>query len=187
METRTAWNTLDMDAYEMERSRQYAYLVRIALNIRRFTAAYNQTKKQDNWAIDPRFTRNNALGDQWIAELPADLQIVPSSGDSSPWLSSHFMGSLNIYHHISVILQHRPQLAALEQVSHDDSWRDHMARCFSSARTICHLQEAIASDYGLSGLGFLQRGIHFTVYSILTCLTVHLVCHQTTLMPGTKY
>lgn len=177
METRPAWGTPDLNSCETERSRQYSYFVCVALNIRRLIAAYSQARKQDTCAIPPQPTNNNTTVDQLITDLPADLQVVSVSRESSPLLASHYVAGLNIYHHMSIIMRHRPQLASLEQASHGNSWRDHMGRCSSSAKAICHLQEAILSNYGISALSYLQRGIHFTVYSILTCLTVHSVCH----------
>ncbi|WEW58517.1 hypothetical protein PRK78_003985 [Emydomyces testavorans] len=167
VETRIACNTTGLDAYETERSRQYAYFVRVSLNIRRFIDAYKQTKKQDDWTKDPRFT--DSL-DESITDLPADLQVVLPAGGSAPWLSSHFMGNLNLHYHLSVILQHRPQLTDSRRDLSYDSWKLHMSRCYSSAKLIWHIQEAIISSYGLSSLGYVQRGIRFTVYCILTCL-----------------
>ncbi|KAI1977807.1 hypothetical protein LOZ51_004043 [Ophidiomyces ophidiicola] len=174
VEARTSWNISGLDAYETERSRQYSYFVRIALNIRRFTDSYNQTKKQHNWAKDPRFTKNNNLLDQWLTDLPADLQVSLPSANSSPWLSSHFMGNLNICFHLNIILQYRPQLEDSAYDQSDGMWKARMDRSLSSAKTIYHLQEAIVSSYGLHGLCYMQRGIRFTVYCTLTCLTVYL-------------
>ncbi|KMP09822.1 hypothetical protein DIZ76_010486 [Coccidioides immitis] len=173
VETRTAWNVSGLDAYETERSRLYAYFVRVALSIRRFIGTYKQTSKQDDWITDPRFTVNSGLLDEWATNLPEDLQIVFPSGSTSPWLSSHYMGNLNLHFHLSVILQYRPQLATSARDT-SNMWKSHMSRCYSSAKAIYHIQDAIISSCGLSGLGYMQRGIHLTVYCILTCLTVHL-------------
>ncbi|EEP76620.1 predicted protein [Uncinocarpus reesii 1704] len=169
----TTWNVSGLDAYEMERSRQYAYLVQNALNMRRFIDTHKQSKRQSDGLKDPRFTANNNALDELIANLPADLQVVFPTEGSSPWLSSHFMGNLNVHFHLSVILQHRSQLTTASDGSRPTSWRTHMTRCYSSAKAIYHLQDAIISTSGLTSLSYMQRGIHFTVYCILTCLMVH--------------
>ncbi|KAJ6145215.1 hypothetical protein N7470_009110 [Penicillium chermesinum] len=61
--------TLDirgLDAYETDRSRQYAYFVRNAHHIRIITDLYHKVKKQKDWEADPRFVQKNPLFEDWL-------------------------------------------------------------------------------------------------------------------------
>ncbi|KAL1960761.1 hypothetical protein VTO42DRAFT_6591 [Malbranchea cinnamomea] len=175
VEVRTMWNIPDLDDFETERCRQYAYFVRNALNIRLLTDAYHKAKKQKNWGVDPRFIGNNSLVDKWLPSLPPDLQVTYPEDGSPPWLPSHFVGNMHSHYHLTIIMLHRPQLVACKSFHAGGEWRTHMALCCASAKKLCRLQEAIYSSFGLSGLFYMQRGISFVLYSILTCTMLHLI------------
>lgn len=170
--------TLDirgLDQYEMERSRQYAYFVRNAHHIRIITDIYHKVKKQKDWGADPRFVQKNPLFADWLRNLPPDLQVSYPADGSPPWLPSHFVGNMHSHCHLAIILLHRPQLLASQSFAAGGDWRVHFSLCYSSAKSICLLQGAILERFGLSGLLYMQRGINFAIYCILTCTMLHLV------------
>lgn len=172
--------TLDirgLEQYEMERSRQYAYFVRNAYHIRTITDIYHKVKKQKDWGADPRFVQNNPMFSDWLRNLPADLQVNYPADGSPPWLPSHFVGNMHSHCHLAIILLHRPQLLASQSFAAGGDWRVHFSLCYSSAKSICRLQEAILERFGLSGLLYMQRGINFAIYCILTCTMLHLVSY----------
>lgn len=170
--------TLDirgLDQYELDRSRQYAYFVRNAHHIRIITDIYHKVKKQKDWGADPRFVQKNPLFADWLRNLPADLQVDYPADGSPPWIPSHFVGNMHSHCHLAIILLHRPQLLASRSFAAGGDWRVHFCLCYSSAKSICRLQEAILERFGLSGLLYMQRGINFAIYCILTCTMLHLV------------
>jgi hypothetical protein len=166
-----------LDKFELERSRQFAYWLRNVHNIRLFTESYHKTKKQSNWGSNPKFVGNNPLFNDWLANLPPDLQVCYPQDGSAPWLPSHFLGNMHSHFHLAIIMLHRPQLLASKPFAAGGAWKTHMSLCYSSAKTLCRLQESILASFGLSGLLYMQRGINFTIYSILTCTMLHLVSH----------
>jgi hypothetical protein len=171
--------TLDirgLDQYEVDRSRQYAYFVRNAHHIRIIADVYHKVKKQKDWEADPRFAQKNPLFADWLRNLPSDLQVNYPADGSPPWLPSHFVGNMHSHCHLGIILLHRPQLLASQSFTAGGGWKVHMSLCYSSARSLCRLQEAILKQFGLSGLLYMQRGINFAIYCILTCTMLHLVC-----------
>ncbi|KAJ5545320.1 hypothetical protein N7461_007624 [Penicillium sp. DV-2018c] len=170
--------TLDirgLDDYETDRSRQYAYFVRNAHHIRIITDIYHKVKKQKDWGADARFVQNNPLFSDWLRNLPPDLQVNYPADGSPPWLPSHFVGNMHSHCHLAIILLHRPQLLASQSFAAGGEWKTHMSLCYSSAKSLCRLQEAILQRFGLSGLLYMQRGINFAIYCILTCTMLHLV------------
>ncbi|XHG02789.1 hypothetical protein AWENTII_006119 [Aspergillus wentii] len=170
--------TLDIenqDQFEAGRSRQYAYFVRNAHHIRIMTDIYHKIKKQKDWGADPRFVEKNPLFTDWLQSLPSDLQVNYPADGSPPWIPSHFVGNMHSHCHLGIILLHRPQLLASKSFAAGGGWKIHMALCYSSARSLCRLQEAILNRFGLSGLLFMQRGINFAIYCILTCTMLHLI------------
>ncbi|KAJ5476027.1 Transcription factorfungi [Penicillium sp. IBT 31633x] len=170
--------TLDirgLDHYEIERSRQYAYFVRNAHHIRIIADIYHKVKKQKDWGADARFVQNNPLFADWLRNLPSDLQVNYPADGSPPWLPSHFVGNMHSHCHLAIILLHRPQLLASQSFAAGGEWKIHMSLCYSSAKSLCRLQEAILQRFGLSGLLYMQRGINFGIYCILTCTMLHLV------------
>ncbi|EAL85166.1 putative C6 finger domain protein [Aspergillus fumigatus] len=170
--------TLDIDGldqFEIDRSRQYAYFVRNAYHIRLITDIYHKIKKQKDWGANPRFVEKNPLFTDWLQSLPQDLQINYPSDGSPPWIPSHFVGNMHSHCHLGIILLHRPQLLASKSFAAGGGWKIHMALCYSSAKSLCRLQEGILERFGLRGLLFMQRGINFAIYCILTCTMLHLI------------
>ncbi|KAK2749807.1 hypothetical protein FQN55_003043 [Onygenales sp. PD_40] len=175
VEYRPTWDIEDIDAFETERSRQFSYWVRSVRSIRLMTDAYHKLKRQPDWGADPRFIEINSLIPNWLASLPQDLQVSYPSDGSAPYLPSHFVGNMHSHFHLSTIMLHRPQLLASKSFTAGGKWRTHMVLCYNSAKMLCRLQEAILNSFGLNGLFFMQRGISFTVYGVLTCTMLHLI------------
>jgi hypothetical protein len=164
-----------LDQFEVDRSRQYAYFVRNANHIRIITDIYHKIKKQRDWGADPRFVEKNPLFTNWLHSMPPDLQVNYPADGSPPWIPSHFVANMHSHCHLGIILLHRPQLIASKSFSAGGSWKGHFGLCYSSAKCLCRLQEAVLASYGLSGLLFMQRGINFAIYCILTCTMLHLI------------
>ncbi|KAJ0420999.1 hypothetical protein BJY00DRAFT_323445 [Aspergillus carlsbadensis] len=164
----------NMDQYEIDRSRQYAYFVRNAYHIRLIADIYHKIKRQKDWGSNPKFVAKNPLFTDWLQNLPPDLQVNYPPDGSPPWIPSHFVGNMHSHCHLGIVLCHRPQLLA-SKFTAGGGWKMHMALCYSSAKSLCRLQEAILARFGLPGLLFMQRGINFTIYCILTCTMLHLV------------
>ncbi|KAK4865810.1 hypothetical protein LT330_008903 [Penicillium expansum] len=175
VEMRPTLDIRGLDHYEIDRSRQYAYFVRNAHHIRIITDIYHKVKKQKDWGADARFVQNNPLFADWLRNLPPDLQVDYPADGSPPWLPSHFVGNMHSHCHLAIIMLHRPQLFASQSFAAGGEWKIHMSLCYSSAKSLCRLQEAILQRFGLSGLLYMQRGINFAIYCILTCTMLHLV------------
>jgi len=165
----------DPDEFEAQLSRQFAFFVQNARNIRLITSAYAKLRKQKDWGADPRFVGFNPAFTKWLEELPHDLQLSYPVDGSRPWLPSHFVGNMHTHYHLGVIMLHRPQLLTSKSFAADGAWKQHMALCYSSAKALCRIQEALVDTFGLNGLLYMQRGINFTIYSVLTCTMLHLV------------
>ncbi|KAL4912189.1 hypothetical protein BDW62DRAFT_215212 [Aspergillus aurantiobrunneus] len=163
----------NVDQFEINRSRQYAYFVRNAHHIRILTDVYHKIKRQKDWGSNSKFVENNPLFADWLQDLPPDLQVNYPPDGSPPWIPSHFVGNMHSHCHLGIVLCHRPQLLA-SKFPAGGSWKMHMALCYSSAKCLCRLQEAILARFGLSGLLYMLRGINFTIYCILTCTMLHL-------------
>ena len=163
-----------MEDIEYQVSRQFAYYLRIIKNVQQTTLIYGKLRDKKDWALKPEFTQHNHDFPNWLRELPQDLQVVYPADDSAPWIPSHFVGNLHCYHYLSIIMHYRPQLHVLSD-SFDGVWKQRMLICYSAAKNMCKLQEAILKNYGLPGLLCMQRGISFTIYSVLTCTMLHLV------------
>ncbi|KAK1141924.1 hypothetical protein N8T08_008335 [Aspergillus melleus] len=168
-------NSKDLDPFENDRSRQYAYFVQNARHIRIITDIYHKIKRQKDWGANPKFVEKNPLFTDWLQSLPPDLQVNYPADGSPPWIPSHFVGNMHSHCHLGIILLHRPQLLASKSFAAGGGGKLHMALCYASAKYICRLQEAILDRCGLSGLLFMQRGINFAIYCILTCTMLHLV------------
>jgi hypothetical protein len=111
----------------------------------------------------------------WLKDLPADFQIQYPEDGTPPWLGgNHFVADLHCYHHLVVIMHHRPQLQALLEQG-NPSFRTQLEICLSSAVYMCRIQEALHRDFGFHGLQFMVRGVNFTIYCVLTCTMLHLV------------
>ncbi|KAF1949084.1 hypothetical protein CC80DRAFT_280963 [Byssothecium circinans] len=164
-----------IDASEFQIARQFTQYARIAKCLQRtIIIAKKLRKKSEDFALDPSFVGHNATFTTWLRELPDDLQIVYPPDGSPPWIPSHFIANMHIYHQLGIIMHLRPQLHAVSD-SYDGVWKQHMISCYSAAKNMCKLQEAILEHYGLPGLLCMLRGISFTVYAVLTCTMLHLV------------
>ena len=139
-------------------SRNFTYLTRIPRNVRILNDIYFQIRKQKNWGSDPRFVNLNPMFEKWEQELPADLQIHYPSDGSPPMLPNHFVGNMHCYYHLSIIMLHRPQLMNSSSFAAGGSWKQHMALCYSSAKSLCRLQEALWITHGQDGFVCMQRG-----------------------------
>lgn len=156
-------------------SRNFVYLTRIVRNVSIINRIYGRIKRNKDWAADPEFTKMNPQLLKWPNQLPADLSVSFPPDGTAPWIPNAFIGNAHSYYYLSILLLHRPQLQILSPTSPDGAWKEHMMVCYSSAKLLCRLEEAILDNFGLSGLQNMQRGINFTIYAILTCILVHLV------------
>lgn len=167
--------SVGLDQSDLEVSRQFTYLVRCVRNVRFLNDIYGRIKKKKNWGADPELGALNPSFINWLHELPHDLHLDYPLDGSPPWLPTHFIGNLHSYYHLAIIMLYRPQLMFSGLFPADSSWRQHMLLCYSSAKYLCRLQEAILQAFGLPGLLCMQRGINFTIYAVLTCTMLHLV------------
>jgi hypothetical protein len=165
----------DIDDYERALSRQFAYFVRNARNIRLISDAHIKLKKKKDWALDQEFVAYNVAFRKWPDELPDDFKIHHPPTGEIPNITSHFLGNMHSHYHLAIVMLHRPQLKASESFGADSQWRNHMTICYNSAKILCRLQEGILANFDLTGLLVMQRGINFTIYAILTCVMLHLV------------
>ncbi|KAH8682356.1 hypothetical protein BX600DRAFT_41451 [Xylariales sp. PMI_506] len=163
------------DDAEYHVTRNFTYFARVVRSVRRMNIIYARIKNKKDWGIDPEFVQLNPSLNSWLSDLPADLSITFPPDGSPPWLPSHFIGNLHSYYYLAVIMLHRPQLTFLDPNQQDGQWKSHMVLCYTSAKLLCRLQEAMLQSYGLSGLQCMQRGISFTIYAILTCIVLHIV------------
>lgn len=134
-------------------------------------------KKKKDWAIDPGYLDHNSRYDRWLDDLPQHLRVSYPEDESAPYIPFHFVGNLHAYFNLCIIMHHRPQLSAFEDAL-EEPWRKVMKTCYAAAKRLCRLQEACLNQFGLPGLLCMQRGINFTIYSILTCTMLHLVSLQ---------
>jgi hypothetical protein len=165
----------DLDEFETSISRQFAYFLRNARNIRLITEVARKLKRKEDWGLDKELIKYNLHFRQWPDELPTDLRIDLPKDESAPRLKSHFIGNMHSHYHLGIVMLRRAQLTASEKFAGDETWKQHMSTCYRSAKILCRLQEGILAQYDLAGLLVMQRGINFTIYAILTCVMIHLV------------
>lgn len=168
--------TPGIDSSDYQISRQFTYFVRKISNVRIMHDIKGSVRQgeQKDWIADPRFVNLSSALQRWVEELPRDLQIQFPDDETPPWLSSHFVGNMHSYYHLTVIMLHRPQLMHSSSYA-DGSWKRHMAVCYGSSKAMCRLQEGVLQTFGVSGLLCMQRGINFVIYAVLTCTMIHLV------------
>jgi hypothetical protein len=163
------------DAAEFQTARQFVQYTRVARNVYMSALMFGKLrKKTPDWAMDPGFVSHNADFPVWLRELPEDMQIQYPQDGSAPWIPSHMIANMHAYHFLSIVMHFRPQLHAVSDV-YDGTWKQHMMTCYSAAKTMCKLQEAILKTYGMPGLLCMLRGISFHIYAVLTCTMLHLV------------
>jgi len=156
-------------------TRNFAYFARLVRCVSVLNSVYARIKKKKDWGLDPELVQLNPTLNSWLTELPSDLAVTFPADNSPPWLSSAFIGNLHSYHYLVYLILHRPQLAFCDPNGTDGKWKHHMMTCYSSARALCRLQEAILKTFGLNGLSSMQRGFSFHVYCALSCIVLHLV------------
>ncbi|KAJ0321237.1 hypothetical protein COL5a_009292 [Colletotrichum fioriniae] len=134
------------DDSEYHITRNFTYFARIVRNVSRMNTAYGHLKKKKtkDWGVDPEFVQLNPALNAWLNDLPADLSVTFPPDGSPPWLSSPYIGNLHSYYYLTLILLHRPQLNFLDPNAQDGQWKQHMMICYSSAKALCRLQEAVA-------------------------------------------
>ncbi|KAF3764375.1 hypothetical protein M406DRAFT_107309 [Cryphonectria parasitica EP155] len=167
--------TMIGSAQDYQVTRNFTYMVRLVRNIARMNRVYSRIHKHKDWTGDPELASLNPEVTAWMTDLPNDLAVNYPPDGSPPWLPSAFLGNMHSYYYLSVILLHRPQLQQFNPSSMDGQWKHHMLLCYNAAKNLCRLQEAILQSYGLNGLQCMQRGLHFTLYCILSCIVLHLV------------
>src|ERR1700744_6243769 len=74
----------DLDEYEKSISRQFAYFVRNARNIRLISDAHIKLKKKKDWALDQEFVAYNVAFKKWPDELPHDFRLSLSPTGEVP-------------------------------------------------------------------------------------------------------
>ncbi|KXT05016.1 hypothetical protein AC578_10337 [Pseudocercospora eumusae] len=165
----------DVNAFEHLSSRRTTIFAQAVRNIKESNNFWQSTRRHNkNWALDPTFVRHNEDLPQWLKTLPSDFQLQYPEDGSPPWLGGdHFVANVHVYHHLVVIMHHRPQLQARLEKG-DMGWKDLLDICLSSASHMCRVQEALYRDFGFHGLQFMNRGVNFTVYCVLTCMMLHL-------------
>lgn len=168
----------DVDAFEHQSSRRSTFMAQSVRNIKISNVLWQTIRRyKKDWALDPEFVRHNEDLPSWMKNLPADFQIQYPDDGSPPWLGgNHFLADLHCYHHLVVIMHHRPQLQALLEQGNPD-FRAQLDICLVSAVLMCRIQEALYRDFGFHGLQFMIRGVNFTIYCVLTCTMLHLVSH----------
>ena len=166
----------DVNAFEHMSSRRTTIFAQAVRNIKESNNFWQNTKRHNkNWALDPTFVRHNEDLPQWLKTLPSDFQLQYPEDGSPPWLGGdHYVANVHVYHHLVVIMHHRPQLQARLEKG-DMGWKDLLDICLSSASQMCRVQEALHRDFGFHGLQFMNRGVNFTIYCVLTCMMLHLV------------
>lgn len=164
-----------LDEAEFQVSRQFTYMLRVAKNVKETNFLWQTLKKSKKiWGLDPAFVAHNQVFVDLMRDLPRDMQIQLPPDDSPPWLPSHYVAQVHCWHYLSVIMHHRPQIHFLADAG-DPDWKAHMLLCYSSAKAMCRVQEAIIHKWGIEALSCMQRGISFTIYCVLTCTMLHLV------------
>jgi len=156
-------------------SQRFSCFCWLVHNMRRMVDVYGRLRKKEDWAADPELVQFSLPLAGWINDLPCDLQVMYPADDSPPRISSHFVGNLHVYFHLNILNLHRPQLALLDAHAADCQWKRQMMICYNSAKQICRLQEAIIQQFGIISLRYMQRGVNFAIYTVLSCTVIHLV------------
>ena len=155
------------DAFEAITSRQFAFYLRTVRTIRTIAKTHHEIKGGSL----PYFAAQEQTFNSWLEGLPQDLQLTLPADGSPPSLPSHFIGNMHSHCQLGRIMLQR----LIASKSSESASKQHMKSCHTSAKVLCRLQEAILAKYGLQGLLSMQRGINFTIYAVLTCVTSHLV------------
>ncbi|KAM6506827.1 hypothetical protein FALCPG4_018648 [Fusarium falciforme] len=165
----------DCEDSEYHVSHNFTYFVQVVWTIAVMSKVYQKLRSCKRWGIHPVFQKLGQSFNTWLTKLPAELAVSIPQGGSLPCIPSHFLGNVHAHYYLALILFHRPILSFLDPNAADGQWKRHMMTCFSSAKTLCLLQEATLDSFGLTGLQCMQRGFSFSLYSGLSCIVVHLV------------
>ena len=182
--------SLSVDESDFQVTWQFTYLARIIRLVRSLTETYARVRRTKDWGSNPQLNALNPSFSKWLEELPEDLKLDYPPNGSPPFIPSHFVANLHCYYHLSVIMLHRPQLMGSSSFTPGGAWKQHMSLCYTSAKYLCRLQEAIMKTYGINGLLCMQRGefptvlvsivliltgVNFVIYCVMTCTMLHLV------------
>ncbi|RSL71136.1 hypothetical protein CEP54_001526 [Fusarium duplospermum] len=159
-------------------SRNFTYFAQVVRIIAIMGKVYQNLRDRKRWGIEPEFRGLGLKIDTWLAALPAELAMPIPQGGSLPCIQSHFIGNMHAHYHLTLILFNRPILSFLNPNVVDGLWKHHMMTCFSSAKTLCMLQEATLESFGLVGLQCMQRGFSFSLYSGLSCIIIYLIAME---------
>ncbi|KJX96151.1 C6 finger domain-containing protein [Zymoseptoria brevis] len=165
----------DVNSFELQASRQSTVMAQSVRNIKLSNVLWQANRRhRKDWALDPAFVRHNEDLPAWLKQLPPDFQIHFPEDGSPPWLGGdHYVADVNCYHHLVVIMHHRPQLQALLDKG-DPDFKGQLDICLDAAVRMCRIQEALYRDFGFHGLHFMIRGVNYTIYCVLTCTMLHL-------------
>lgn len=172
----------DVSDFDYQSSRRLSCFNRVIGLAKRSHNMWLEMRKNKDMALDPAFVQHNANIREWPHQLPPDMNLEYTTPDGPVALNGrHYVANMHIYYQLLVILHHRPQLQAMLE-HRNPGFQRHMDDCNEAASIICRLQEALHRDFGLHGLQFMQRGLGFTIYGILTSTMLHLVsCTAVTL------
>lgn len=167
------------DAFEYHSSRRSTFLTQAVGHIKQTNNLWLSIRKyKKDWSTHPPVARQSDVLREWMNNLPPDMQVHYDESSNPPFLGlsggDHFIACMHTYYHLVVLVHHRPQLQALLE-RQDPNFKIHLDICNESASKMCRLQEALLRDYGLHGLSFMNRGIGYTIYCVLTCTMLHLV------------
>jgi hypothetical protein len=132
-------------------------------------------KKGGDWSLHSEYVAVQELYNRFPLECPRDLQIVVPDDESVPWVPSPFLGNMNVYYLLSIIMHHRPQIHYLMQSVGGDSWKPYLVNSLDAAKKICRILESTLATFNVEGLQAMLRGLSFTIYTCLTCTMLHLV------------
>lgn len=163
---------------EVEVHNHFVYFVYLIKNIRRMNDIHARLKTNPNWRHDKEFLDCGPSLESWGRNLPASLAIDVPMELSIPvqQLSSHFTGNINTYFYLAKIMLHRPALGGGKNFALTKEWKFHMTHCYTSAKAIVRLNEAVFEQFGMIGIKCMVRGVNFTIYAMLTCTMIHMVC-----------
>lgn len=166
----------DVDAYDREISRQFAYWVRNVRNIRGMTELHHKLKRKNkDWATDPTFLAYNNDFRKWPDDMPSDLRINISFDGTLPRIRSHFLANMHCHYQLGIVMLYKPQLNASKDFANDAKWRHIMSTCYNAAKRVCIIQEATLQQFDILGLASMLRGLSYPIYAILSCVMLHLV------------
>src|SRR5690606_24552155 len=131
---------------EVELHHNFVYFVYLVKNIRRMNDVHAKLKSSPNWRHDPQFLDCGPALESWWQHLPPGLLFDVPMDLSIPvqQLNSHFTGNILTYFFMAKIMLHRPALGGGGKTfSMTKEWKMHMTHCYTSAKGILRLSEAV--------------------------------------------